>query len=90
VDAVKWWNSVGRFFGAKMREVRDFMLDPNKYKLEPSSIDRSRGARLRENATSPPPHRRLRPRTSHQPRNRLRGGQKWRTASDRFSGESNT
>jgi len=46
VDAVTWWNNVGRQFGPKSPEVRKFMLDSRNYVLQPSSINRSEGARL--------------------------------------------
>ena len=26
-DAVSWWNSTGRYYGAKSPEVREWMLD---------------------------------------------------------------
>ncbi|CAM2070369.1 DUF4150 domain-containing protein [Sulfidibacter corallicola] len=45
-DAVEYWNTEGYQYGAKSQEVRDFMLDPDNYELEPSSINRSRGATL--------------------------------------------
>lgn len=45
-DAVTWWNSAGRFFGAKSFEVRSFMLNSDNYKLLPRSINRSEGASL--------------------------------------------
>jgi hypothetical protein len=57
-DAVTWWNTTGRFFGPKAPEVRRFMLDSENYTLEPSSLNRSRGAKLREEyqpPASPPP-----------------------------------
>jgi hypothetical protein len=44
VDAVRWWNSTGKYFGPKDPRVRAFMLDPDNYELQPSSINRSRGA----------------------------------------------
>jgi hypothetical protein len=43
-DAVTYWNEVGRYLGPKHPEVRQWMLDSANYKLEPSSINRSRGA----------------------------------------------
>ena len=46
VDAVEWWNSIGRKYGAKSKEVRKFMLDPDNYYLEHYSINRSQGAKL--------------------------------------------
>jgi hypothetical protein len=45
-DAVTWWNTVGRFFGAKAPEVRAWMLDPTNYYLELYSLNRSAGAKL--------------------------------------------
>jgi hypothetical protein len=52
-DAVSWWNAVGYKLGAKSEKVREWMLDPNNYKLEPSSINRSRGAKLAETYRPP-------------------------------------
>jgi hypothetical protein len=52
-DAVNWWNTVGRNHGAKSPEVRRWMLDSTKYELEPSSINRSRGAKLKETYLPP-------------------------------------
>ncbi|MHA6823018.1 LysM peptidoglycan-binding domain-containing protein [Ralstonia pseudosolanacearum] len=46
VDAVTWWNDVGRFYGPRAPEVRQFMLDSGNYVLQPSSTNRSAGARL--------------------------------------------
>ena len=34
IDAVTWWNEVGRKYGPKSKEVRDWMLDPDNYYLE--------------------------------------------------------
>ena len=45
-DAVKWWNESGREFGAKSKEVRDWMLDSNNYTLDHYGINRSAGAKL--------------------------------------------
>jgi hypothetical protein len=45
-DAVRWWNQEGRFYGAKSREVRQFMLDPKNYTLELSGRNRARGGAL--------------------------------------------
>jgi hypothetical protein len=53
VDAVTWWNRVGRQFGPRAPEVRRFMLDPRNYTLLPSSVNRSAGARLRETYQPP-------------------------------------
>lgn len=52
-DAVNWWNAEGRKHGAKSPEVREWMLDPNNYELEPSSINRSRGAKLKDRYLPP-------------------------------------
>ncbi|WP_321945848.1 LysM peptidoglycan-binding domain-containing protein [Paraburkholderia sp. J10-1] len=55
VDAVTWWNDVGRFYGPKSPEVRQFMLNPDNYVLQPSSINRSAGARLGQTYQPPVP-----------------------------------
>ena len=52
-DAVSWWNKEGRKHGAKSKEVRDWMKDADNYELEPSSINRSRGAKLTETYLPP-------------------------------------
>ncbi len=52
-DAVNWWNTVGRKHGPKAPEVRRWMLDSKNYELEPSSINRSRGAQLTETYLPP-------------------------------------
>lgn len=54
-DAVSWWNDVGRFYGPKAPEVREFMLNPNNYRFEPQSVNRSAGARLGETYLPPQP-----------------------------------
>ena len=48
VDAVSWWNSVGRKYGAKSKEVRKFMLNPDNYYLEHYSINRSQRPKLKQ------------------------------------------
>lgn len=53
VDAVSWWNRVGRKFGAKSKEVRKWMLDSKNYELEYYRINRSRGGMLNETYKSP-------------------------------------
>lgn len=53
VDAVSWWNEVGRFYAPKAPEVRQFMLSSENYVLQPSSINRSEGARLGQTYQSP-------------------------------------
>lgn len=52
-DAVTYWNTTGRFYGAKSKEVRTWMLDPNNYILQHYSINRSNGALLKENYLPP-------------------------------------
>lgn len=46
VDAVTWWNETGRQYGARVPEVRKWMLDPNNYTLQHFSINRSLGAQI--------------------------------------------
>jgi len=53
VDAVSWWNDVGRLYGAKSPEVRQFMLDPSNYVLQHQSINRSEGAQLKQTYQPP-------------------------------------
>ena len=45
VDAVHWWNTNGRFTGARSAEVRSFMTDPANYEFEPRDINQLRGRR---------------------------------------------
>ena len=52
-DAVNWWNNEGRKHGAKSPEVREWMLDPANYELEPTSLNRSRGAKLKDRYLPP-------------------------------------
>ena len=52
-DAVSWWNREGYQHGPKSKEVRDWMLDSKNYELEPRSINRSRGAKLKETYRDP-------------------------------------
>jgi hypothetical protein len=44
VDAVDYWNSIGRHTGPRSAQVRAWMLNPNNYIMEPASINRSRGS----------------------------------------------
>jgi hypothetical protein len=44
--AVDFWNEEGRFFGPRSARVREFMNDVDNYTLQPSSINRSEGARM--------------------------------------------
>lgn len=43
VDAVDWWNSTGRYTGAKSQTVRNWMLDSNNYRFEYGPLNSSRG-----------------------------------------------
>ena len=52
-DAVTYWNTTGRKFGAKSKEVRDWMLDSKNYRYEYYRTNRSRGAQLGENYLPP-------------------------------------
>ncbi|WP_254438289.1 GH-E family nuclease [Paenibacillus sp. DCT19] len=52
-DAVTWWNNVGRYHGAKSKEVRDWMLDSNNYVLDHYSLNRSDGAKLNQKYLPP-------------------------------------
>ncbi|MEZ6134463.1 MAG: GH-E family nuclease [Pirellulaceae bacterium] len=54
VDAVTWWNSTGYKFGEKSKEVREWMLNPDNYVLQPQSINRSQGARIGKTYIAPP------------------------------------
>ncbi|MFR5627317.1 MAG: hypothetical protein ACLTK3_04080 [Haemophilus parainfluenzae] len=52
-DAVSWWNSTGRQYGARAPEVRKWMRNPDNYYLEHFSINRSQGAKLGETYLPP-------------------------------------
>jgi len=52
-DAVTAWNEGLYETGPKSQAVRDFMLDPNNYELDSSSINRSQGAQLNETYVDP-------------------------------------
>jgi RHS repeat-associated protein len=52
-DAVQWWNTEGYLYGPKAAEVRNWMLDPLNYELEPRAINRSRGASLKDRYRKP-------------------------------------
>ncbi|MBL8561901.1 MAG: DUF4150 domain-containing protein [Gemmobacter sp.] len=43
VDAVDWWNSTGRQYGARSPEVRQWMLDSNNYRFEYGPLNSARG-----------------------------------------------
>lgn len=55
VDAVTYWNSTGINHGARSPEVRAWMLDPDNYSLQPSSYNRSQGAKLGVQYNDPTP-----------------------------------
>lgn len=52
-DAVKWWNTKGRQYGTKSKEVRKWMLDPDNYTLDHYAINRSAGAKLNDRYLPP-------------------------------------
>lgn len=43
IDAVVYWNNVGRYHGPKAPEVRDWMNDPGNYLLQPGPINQGDG-----------------------------------------------
>jgi Pretoxin HINT domain len=53
LDAVTYWNAIGRKYGPKSPEVRAWMLDSSKYTLMPSGPNRSAGALLGEHYLPP-------------------------------------
>lgn len=53
VDAVDYWNSVRKSTSPRSDRVRDWMLDPKNYKLEPAAENRSRGAREKKRYLPP-------------------------------------
>ena len=53
IDAVKWWNSVGRHYGARSAEVRKWMRDSSNYELDYFRINRSNGGKLPEKYLPP-------------------------------------
>lgn len=54
-DCVNKWNTDLRQYGARSPEVRQWMLDSRNYELQPSSINKSNGAKLRERYQPPGP-----------------------------------
>lgn len=52
-DAVKYWNKVGRKFGPKSKEVRQWMLNSDNYELQHYSSNRSNGAKLTDRYKKP-------------------------------------
>ncbi|MFM2388472.1 MAG: hypothetical protein RLZZ437_27 [Pseudomonadota bacterium] len=55
VDAVDWWNSTGRYTGARSQTVRDWMLDSNNYRFEYGPLNSSRGGATRSTYLPPVP-----------------------------------
>jgi HNH/ENDO VII superfamily nuclease with conserved GHE residues len=53
--AVTWWNRKGKFSGPRSPEVKAFMKDAKNYRLEPPSINRSKGAKLGKTESYEPP-----------------------------------
>lgn len=43
IDAVVYWNNVGRFYGPKAPEVVEWMNDPDSYLLQPGPINQEDG-----------------------------------------------
>ena len=54
-DAVTYWNETGRYFGAKSKKVREWMLSSKNYILEYYKTNRSKGAILGKTTTYLPP-----------------------------------
>ncbi len=52
-DAVRWWNQVGRQYGAKSPKVREWMRNADNYILDHYSLNRSAGAKLLERYLPP-------------------------------------
>ena len=54
-DAVDWWNNVARKKGyePKGKEVREWMLKPENYRLDHYSINRSAGGKIKQTYKPP-------------------------------------
>ena len=52
-DAVSWWNREGHKHGPKADPVRRWMRDPKNYEVQPSDLNRSKGAKLTERYRDP-------------------------------------
>jgi hypothetical protein len=52
-DAVTWWNQIGRYTWPRSPTVRQFMLDSDNYILQPRSVNRAAGPRLRQRYLPP-------------------------------------
>ncbi len=48
IDAVTWWNEAGRFTGRRSEVVREFMTDPDNYRLDLGTLNCAAGAGLCE------------------------------------------
>lgn len=62
--AVDYWNREGRYHGAKSKEVRDFMNDPDNYVLEPKNINRCNGAKCGQTYQPPATESEIRARSA--------------------------
>ena len=52
-DAVHWWNAEGRKYGAKSKEVRDWMRNSDNYELQYYRTNRNKGAQIKETYKEP-------------------------------------
>lgn len=43
IDAVSYWNNVGRFHGPRSQPVRDWMNDPANYQIQPGVLNQADG-----------------------------------------------
>ena len=46
-DAVEYWNTCGKYTGARSKEVRAYMQNPEDYYLEVSNYNRSSGEKIK-------------------------------------------
>ena len=46
-DAVEYWNTCGKYTGARSKEVRAYMQNPDNYYLEVSNYNRSSGGKIK-------------------------------------------
>ena len=53
MDAVDYWNTTGRYHGAKSPAVRQWMLDPNNYRFEYGPLNSSWGVATRSRYLPP-------------------------------------
>lgn len=47
-DAMKWWNTEGKYWGAKHPKVLEWMADPHNYTIGKPGPNRSAGAKLKD------------------------------------------